>query len=61
MRMKWRIGEWLVCSETDTLQSDTAQHKLERRAMEALLVLAERAGHVVMKDELIAEIGRAHV
>ena len=56
MQTKWRIGEWLVCSETDTLQSDTAQHKLERRAMEALLVLAERAGHVVMKDELIAAV-----
>lgn len=56
MRMKWRIGEWLACGETDTLRSDVTQRKLERRAMEALLVLAEHAGRVVMKDELIAAV-----
>jgi len=54
--MKWRIGEWVACSDTDTIRSENAQHKLERRAMEALMVLAERAGNVVMKDELIAAV-----
>jgi len=53
---KWRIGEWTACSDTDTLSSNGAQHKLERRAMEALVVLAERAGDVVKKDELIAAV-----
>lgn len=53
---KWRIGEWAACSDTDTLYSGEAHHKLERRAMETLMVLAERAGEVVKKDELIAAV-----
>lgn len=53
---KWRIGEWTACTDTDTLSSAAAQHKLERRAMEALVVLAGRAGEVVKKDELIAAV-----
>jgi DNA-binding winged helix-turn-helix (wHTH) protein len=51
--MKWRIGDWVACSETDTVRNGSIEHKLERRAMEALSVLAERAGEVVKKDELI--------
>lgn len=59
--MKWRIGDWVACSDTDTIRTDAARadaahHKLERRAMEALVVLAERAGEVVKKDELIAAV-----
>src|SRR6185295_5637713 len=54
--MKWRIGEWTACSDTDTLSSANAQRKLERRAMETLVALAERAGEVVKKDELIAAV-----
>jgi DNA-binding winged helix-turn-helix (wHTH) protein len=54
--MQWRIGEWTACSDTDSLSRDGVQRKIERRAMEALAVLAERAGHVVMKDELIEAV-----
>jgi DNA-binding winged helix-turn-helix (wHTH) protein len=54
--MQWRIGEWVACSDTDSIQMDGAHRKIERRAMEALVVLAERAGQVVMKDELIAAV-----
>jgi DNA-binding winged helix-turn-helix (wHTH) protein len=56
--MKWRIGEWVACSDTDTVRNATVQHKLERRAMEALVLLAERAGQVVKKDELIETVWR---
>ena len=60
--MKWRIGEWVACSDTDTLKTDGLRRKLERRAMEALVVLAERSGEVVKKDELIAAVwGRVAV
>jgi transcriptional activator of cad operon len=60
--MKWRIGEWVACSDTDTLKTDGASRKLERRAMEALVVLAGRGGEVVKKDELIAAVwGRVAV
>lgn len=59
---KWRIGAWIACSDTDMLLGEGAQHKLERRAMEALIVLAERAGQVVKKDEFIAAVwGRVAV
>jgi DNA-binding winged helix-turn-helix (wHTH) protein len=54
--MQWRIGEWTACSDTDSLRSNDVQRKIERRAMEALIALAERAGQVVMKDELIAAV-----
>lgn len=54
--MQWRIGEWVACSDTDSIRMDGAHCKIERRAMEALVVLADRAGHVVMKDELIASV-----
>jgi len=53
---KWRIGDWVACSETDTIACGPERHKLERRAMEALVVLAERGGEVVKKDELIAAV-----
>src|SRR5262245_51325626 len=53
---KWRVGEWIVCSDTDTIAFGEQRHKLERRAMEALMTLAERAGEVVKKDELIAQV-----
>lgn len=54
--MKWRIGEWIACNDTDTVRSDAAQQKLERRAMETLVLLAERSGEVVKKDELIEAV-----
>ena len=51
--MKWQIGDWVACTDTDTVRNGTIHQKLERRAMEALIALAERAGQVVRKDELI--------
>jgi len=60
--MRWRIGEWVACSDTDTLKTDGESRKIERRAMEALFVLAARSGEVVKKDELIAAVwGRVAV
>lgn len=60
--MKWQVGDWVVCSDTDTLQKADVRRKIERRAMEALIVFAERVGQVVKKDELIAEVwGRVAV
>lgn len=53
---KWRIGEWTACADSDTLFSGESQFKLERRAMETLVVLAARAGEVVKKEELIVAV-----
>jgi DNA-binding winged helix-turn-helix (wHTH) protein len=54
--MKWQIGEWVACSDSDTIIGGDVRCKLERRAMDALMMLAARAGHVVKKDELIETV-----
>jgi DNA-binding winged helix-turn-helix (wHTH) protein len=54
--MKWRIGSYIACSDSDTLCAEGVSHKLERRAMEALVLLCAHAGQVVKKDELIEAV-----
>lgn len=54
--MKWQIGTWVACSDSDTIRMDDVQCKLERRAMEALMLLAARAGDVVKKEDLIESV-----
>lgn len=49
----FRIGEWTVHPERNLLESPDASHRLEPKAMDTLVVLAERAGEVVTKDALI--------
>ena len=54
--MKWRIGDWVACSDSDTIRREGVTHKLERRAMETLMLLCAKAGEVVRKDELIETV-----
>ena len=54
--MQWRIGDWIACTETDTIRRGDVQHKLERRAGETLVFLARRAGKVVTKEELMEAV-----
>jgi DNA-binding winged helix-turn-helix (wHTH) protein len=54
--MKWRIGSYVACSDSDTLTGEGVQRKLERRAMEALALLCAHAGQVVKKDDLIETV-----
>jgi len=55
--MKWRIGSYIACSDSDTLIADDGvSRKLERRAMETLALLCAHAGQVVKKDELIEAV-----
>lgn len=55
--MKYRIGTWIACADSDTLtRDDGVRRKLERRAMETLMLLAQNAGEVVKKDELIEAV-----
>lgn len=48
-----KIGDWVADEQSDTLVCGEERRKVERRAMAALSHLADRAGHVVSKDELI--------
>ena len=55
--MKWRIGSYIACSDSDMLLADDGvSRKLERRAMETLALLCAQAGQVVKKDELIEAV-----
>ena len=55
--VKYRIGTWIACADNDTLtRDDGVRRKLERRAMETLILLAQNAGEVVKKDELIEAV-----
>jgi transcriptional activator of cad operon len=55
--MKWRIGSYIACSDSDMLVADDGvSRKLERRAMETLALLCAHAGQVVKKDELIETV-----
>ena len=50
---RFRIGDWVADESSDALASPDRRLKLERRAMATLLHLAERAGEVVSRDELL--------
>src|SRR5262245_34085250 len=54
--MIWQIGDWTVDSTTDTIADGSQTRKLEHRATEVLLHLAERQGVVVTKDDLIVNV-----
>src|SRR6185436_4101606 len=54
--MLWRIGSFVADSDTDTLTGGAEPRKLERRAMEVLLYLAQRSGQVVSRDDLIRDV-----
>lgn len=52
----YRLGEWWVEPAANTLTRGTEEIRLEPKVMEVLNSLAERAGEVVSKRELIDEV-----
>lgn len=52
-REVFRIGDWLVDPAIDEISRAGNVHKLEPRAMRALVCLAERAGEVVSVEQLL--------
>jgi transcriptional activator of cad operon len=51
-----RIGAWRVDPALDQISKDGNTVKLERRAMQLLLCLAEHAGQVVSVEQLLDEV-----
>ena len=47
-----RIGKWTVYPDTDRIQNEDIEVKLEPRAMQVLLCLAKHAGKVVSRETL---------
>src|SRR5580700_9599724 len=51
-----RIGAWRVDPTLDEISKDGNTVKLERRAMQLLLCLAEHAGQVISVEELLDQV-----
>jgi len=47
----FRLGPWRVLPEQNRIESGRSQHHLRPRLMQVLLLLAERAGEAVSRDE----------
>lgn len=56
-----RIGAWTVHPALNLLERDTRSVRIEPRAMDVLVVLAQQAGSVVSIDELIATVWKGVV
>lgn len=52
----WRIGAWRVDCAVDEISKDGNSVKLERRAMQPLVCLAEHAGQVVSVEQLFDQV-----
>lgn len=51
-----QIGEWTVSTDLNTLKSDQVQLQIEPKAMRLLLLLAENAGHLVSKEQILETV-----
>lgn len=58
-REPFRVGDWLVDPVLNRLSAGQRTVRLERKAMEVLLCLVDRAGELVPKQELFDTVWRA--
>ena len=56
MEGDFRLGEWLICPQLNTVQKDGGTVRLEHKVMQVLVCLAGRPGEVVSKEELIGTV-----
>ena len=56
MEGDFRLGEWLICPQLNTVQNGGKTVRLEHKFMQVLVCLAERPGDVVSKEELIRRV-----
>ena len=55
-RSRFQVGEWWADPATNELGRPNETVRIEPKAMEVLVVLAERAGGVVSRDELLSSV-----
>ena len=53
MQTTFRIGDWLVDPQTDQIAGPQETVHIEPRAMQVLVYLADHAGEVVTRDEIL--------
>jgi adenylate cyclase len=56
MEGDFRLGEWLIRPQLNTVQGDSGTVRLEHKFMLVLVCLAGRPGEVISKDELIRTV-----
>ncbi|HET7105423.1 MAG TPA: winged helix-turn-helix domain-containing protein [Candidatus Acidoferrum sp.] len=56
MEGDFRLGEWLIRPQLNTVQGDSGTVRLEHKFMQVLVCLAGRPGEVISKDELIRTV-----
>jgi len=56
MEGDFRLGEWLIRPQLNTVQSDGGAVRLEHKIMLVLVCLAGRPGEVISKDQLIRTV-----
>ena len=56
MEGDFRLGEWLICPQLNTVQREGGAVRLEHKFMLVLVCLAGRPGEVISKDELIRTV-----
>jgi transcriptional activator of cad operon len=52
----WQIGEWGVEPALNEIRREGETLRIEPKAMEVLVFLADRAGHVVSREELLSAL-----
>jgi TolB-like protein/DNA-binding winged helix-turn-helix (wHTH) protein/Flp pilus assembly protein TadD len=55
-RPRLRIGAWLVDADANALERDGMTTRIEPKAMRVLRTLADRAGQVVSRDDLLSTV-----
>jgi TolB-like protein/DNA-binding winged helix-turn-helix (wHTH) protein len=56
MEGDFRLGEWLICPQLNTVQKDGGTVRLEHKFMQVLVCLAGQPGEVVSKEDLIRTV-----
>src|SRR5882724_11008958 len=56
MEGDFRLGEWLIRPQLNTVQGDSGTVRLEHKFIQVLVCLAGRPGEVISKDELIRTV-----
>jgi Tol biopolymer transport system component/DNA-binding winged helix-turn-helix (wHTH) protein len=55
-RAAFRVGEWVVQPELNSMTREGVERHIEPKVMKVLLMLASQQGHVVSKEELISAV-----
>jgi DNA-binding winged helix-turn-helix (wHTH) protein/TolB-like protein len=53
---EFQLGDWIVQPTTNTMVGPEGEARLEPKAMQVLTLLAERAGDVVSKKEILTDV-----